>query len=103
MRSVLASTFHRSAAAATSISRAAAPALRSGSQCARTVVEPPVACMPNIGLLKASLTGACSTRTVLQSASSSSATSIGMAVSTPWPISDEPTMTVTRLSGVMRK
>ena len=38
------------AAAATSISRAAAPALRIGSQLARTVVEPPVAWMPNNGL-----------------------------------------------------
>ena len=45
-----AGTFHCVAAAATSIWRAAAPAWRSGSQCARTVVEPPVACMPNIGL-----------------------------------------------------
>ena len=49
VRSVAASSFHCAAAAATSISRAAAPALRSGSQNPRIVALPPVACMPNIG------------------------------------------------------
>jgi hypothetical protein len=47
------STFHVSAAAPISIARAAAPALRIGSQCPRTEVEPPVACMPKIGFANA--------------------------------------------------
>ena len=44
------STFHLFAAAAISISRAAAPAFASGSQEARTLVLPPVPCNPKIGL-----------------------------------------------------
>ena len=96
------SVFHLSAAAATSIARAVAPALRIGSQCPRTEVDPPVACMPNIGLLKAGSAPACLTLILDQSASSSSATSIGIAVCTPCPISDKPQITVIWLSDPMR-
>ena len=102
VRSSPVSSFQCAAAAATSISRAAAPAWRSGTQWARIVVLPPVACRPNIGLSKALSTGARSTLTRSQSASSSSAISIGIAVSTPCPISAEPHSTVMRLSGVIR-
>ncbi len=69
------STPHRAAAAPTSISRAAAPALRSGSQDCRTLDEPPVLIRPYFGLASA-----CTTRTSFQSASSSSATSTAMPV-----------------------
>src|SRR6266699_39268 len=48
--------------------------------------------MPNIGLVYALSAGANSILTLAQSASSSSATSIGRAVVTPWPISERSTM-----------
>ena len=71
------------AAAATSIARAVAPARRSWSQLIGIEREPPALCLPyTLGLI-----GACSTRTVDQSASSSSATIIGNDVLMPWPIS----------------
>src|SRR5678815_189166 len=46
--------------------------------------------------------GACSTRTWLQSQSSSSARTIGSEVHTPWPISECLSRIVTLLSGAMR-
>ena len=55
-----------SAAASFSISRAAAPAWRSGCMNARTLVLPPVPCMWNAGFWYASSTGAISTRTFRQ-------------------------------------
>src|SRR6266436_4900610 len=48
------------------------------------------------------LVGACSTFTFFQSTQSSSARIIGRAVMIPWPISDLPRVSVTRLSEVMR-
>jgi hypothetical protein len=69
------STFHPAAAAETSISRAAAPALRSGSQDWRTEDDPPVLIRPYLGSASA-----CTTRTPFQSASSSSATSTAIPV-----------------------
>src|SRR5581483_48427 len=77
------------AAAVSNISRAVAPALRSGSQDVTTLSLPPVSRLPNLGW-----SHACSTRMLDQSASSSSATSMGRAVLTPWPISDLLTHTV---------
>ncbi|PYP94374.1 MAG: hypothetical protein DMD34_08845 [Gemmatimonadetes bacterium] len=71
-------TFQVSAAAAISISRAAAPALRSGSNPVRTLRLPTVNWSPYAGSASA-----CATRTRVQSASSSSATIIGIAVRTP--------------------
>src|SRR3989441_4525189 len=71
------STFHVCAAAATSSSRAAAPALRSGVNAARTLVLPPVPCIPNMGFVYALSAGANSILILDQSASSSSARSIG--------------------------
>ena len=53
VRQSAASAFQVSAATAISIARAVAPALRIGSQCPRTEVDPPVACMPKIGLANA--------------------------------------------------
>src|SRR5437879_9328160 len=47
------STLHVCAAAATSSSRAAAPALRTRVNAARTLVLPPVPCMPNMGFVYA--------------------------------------------------
>src|SRR5881296_3846950 len=96
------STPQVSAAALTSISRAAAPALRSGVNAARTLVLPPVPCMPNIGLMYALSAGADSMRIFDQSASSSSASSIGSDVVTPWPISERSTTTTTLSSAPMR-
>src|SRR5215470_7566537 len=103
VRQSAASAFQVSAAAAISIARAAAPALRIGSQWPRTAVDPPVAWIPKIGLTKALSTPACSTRTRDQSASSSSAISMGMAVCTPCPISERPHTTVMSLLGAMRR
>ena len=77
-----AGTPHRAAAAATSIARAVAPARRSGMYELRVLWLPPVP------VLYLPLVGARATRTLLQSASSSSATIIGIAVHTPCPISD---------------
>src|SRR2546430_9361162 len=56
-------------------------------------VLPPVPCMPNIGLVYALSAGADSIRTFDQSASSSSASSMGNDVVTPWPISERSTTT----------
>ena len=50
---------------------------------------------PRMGSPKAGFAGACSLRTFDQSASSSSAMIMGIAVMMPCPISDWPTMTVT--------
>src|SRR2546426_9393323 len=58
--------------------------------------------MPNIGLVYALSAGANSIRTLDQSASSSSASSIGNDVVTPWPISERSTTTRTLSSAPMR-
>src|SRR3989441_3806938 len=58
--------------------------------------------MPNIGLVYALSAGADSIRTFDQSASSSSASSIGSDVVTPWPISERSTTTTTLSSAAMR-
>src|SRR2546429_6660837 len=58
--------------------------------------------MPNIGLVYALSAGANSIFTLVQSASSSSAMSIGRAVLTPWPISERSTTMSTLLSGLIR-
>src|SRR5213592_2351194 len=58
--------------------------------------------MPNIGFVYALSAGANSITIFDQSASSSSATSIGSAVATPWPISDRSTRISTLSSGLMR-
>src|SRR5436305_948523 len=58
--------------------------------------------MPNIGLVYALSAGANSIFTLVQSASSSSARSIGRAVVTPWPISERSTTMSTLLSGLIR-
>src|SRR5437660_2240318 len=87
-------TFHVSAAAEISISRAAAPARRSGSQPDCTLRLPTVIWSPYAGSASAWIT-----RTLCQSASSSSATIIGIAVRTPWPISERPVQMFTVPSG----
>src|SRR5881396_2207987 len=58
--------------------------------------------MPNIGLVYALSAGADSIRTCDQSASSSSASSMGNDVVTPWPISERSTTTRTLSSAPMR-
>src|SRR5213078_3731923 len=58
--------------------------------------------MPNIGLVYALSAGADSILSLVQSASSSSAMSIGNAVLTPWPISERSTTMSTLLSGLIR-
>src|SRR2546422_5248812 len=58
--------------------------------------------MPNIGLMYALSAGADSMRIFDQSASSSSASSIGSDVVTPWPISERSTTTTTLSSAPMR-
>src|SRR5258706_11589486 len=99
-RTSAAGTFHFSAAAATSIARAAAPALRNCSQELASAVLPPVPCAgPHRRLLYfAASAGAPSTRTCDQSASSSSATSVGQPGYVAWAISRCLTITVTVLS-----
>src|SRR5207247_990578 len=57
---------------------------------------------PNIGLMYALSAGADSIRTFDQSASSSSASSMGNDVVTPWPISERSTTTTTLSSAPMR-
>src|SRR5438876_7599380 len=89
-------TFQVSAAAPINISRAAAPAWRSGSNPERTLRLPTVNWSPYAGSASA-----CATCTRVQSASSSSATIIGIAVFTPWPISERPVQMVTAPSGVI--
>src|SRR5437016_576392 len=80
------------AAAVSSIWRAAAPISRMGDKKWRRLREPSVFCPPYV----ASSPTACTIRTRDQSASSSSATAIGSAVRTPWPISDRCATMVTR-------
>ncbi len=63
--------------------------------------EPPVIWMPKAGSLYWSPAGASAPRIWLQSASRSSAISIGSAVCTPWPNSRRLICTVTVLSGAM--
>src|SRR3989442_9410112 len=58
--------------------------------------------MPNIGFVYALSAGANSILILDQSASSSSASSIGSAVVTPWPISERSTITSTLSSAPMR-
>src|SRR6185436_9857746 len=81
----------------TSIARAVAAAGRSTCQLPDTLPLPPVPRRVYSGPVDA-----CSMRTVVQSASSSSATIIGSDVRTPCPISCLPTMIVTTPSGSMR-
>ncbi len=93
-------TFHRAAAAAMSIARAVAPARRR-SFCEALIERlAPVDMLPQTRLrLRFSCGGANSAFTLLQSHSSSSATSIGRAVKLPWPISDLATRMITVSSG----
>src|SRR6202051_2472087 len=93
------STFHCAAAACSSMSRAAAPALRIGSQDERTLELPPVPCIPNAGLKYSLAAGANSVRIVFQSQSSSSAAIMHSAVKMPCPISDLSIMMVTTSVG----
>src|SRR5256714_3698511 len=89
-------TFHARAAAVISISRAVAPALRKNSCEERIERLPPVDMSPHARLrARFSCGGANSALTLLQSHSSSSATSIGSAVKLPCPISDLATRIVT--------
>src|SRR5438445_137597 len=80
------------AAAVSSIWRAAAPISRMGCRKWRRLREPSVFCPPYV----ASSPRAWAILTRDQSASSSSATAIGSAVRTPWPISDRCATMVTR-------
>src|ERR1700675_2018330 len=89
------STFHCAAAAWSSMSRAAAPALRIGSHEDRTLELPPVPCIPNAGLKYSLAAGANSVWILFQSQSSSSAAIIQRAVRIPCPISDLSIMMVT--------
>ena len=77
--------------------RAAAPQRRMGSKKCRVLREPSVSWLPNFF----SSPGAWATRTRFQSASSSSATIIGMPVRTPCPISDRWQTMVTVPSSAM--
>jgi hypothetical protein len=63
----------------------------------RVLREPSVSWLPK----RFSSPGACTTRTRFQSASSSSATIIGMPVRTPWPISERWHVMLTVPSGAM--
>ena len=91
-------TFHSAAAAASSSCRPAAPAARMGSQLVGVAVLPPATC----AWYRDGSKSACSTRTLAQSTSSSSAMSMGSMVLIPWPISGFLAVMVTRLSAVMR-
>ena len=93
------STFHVSAAAVTSISRAVAPALRSGSHELRIALLPPVRMMRDH---PAGFSGMGPSRMVDQSASSSSARIRASPVWEPWPISDRSIVSVTIPSAPMR-
>src|SRR5207249_1907275 len=93
------STFHVSAAAVTSISRAVAPALRSGSHELRIALLPPVRMMRD---QPAGFSGMGPSRMVDQSASSSSARMRASPVWEPWPISDRSIVSVTIPSAPMR-
>src|SRR5688572_33314915 len=85
----LAGTPHVSAAAETSITRAVAPASRSTFHIPRTLLLPAVSCCPpKLGLpYFLASAGVHSVLIFVQSKSSSSATSIGIDVITPCPIS----------------
>ena len=85
--SVDASTPHCFAAAAISIARAAAPAPRITRYMSAMLVLPPVVMSLNTGSAYWSCAGAICTRTRSNGTSSSSATSMGSPVYTPWPIS----------------
>ena len=98
-----AGTSQRVPAAASSISRAAAPALRSTCWELRTERLPPVDMFPHARCRRMFSSGATySVLTLLQSHSSSSATSMGKAVDTPCPISALATRMVTESSGAIR-
>src|ERR1700720_2972090 len=101
VRQVDLSTVHCVAAAWSSMSRAAAPALRIGSHEDRTLELPPVPCIPNAGLKYSLAAGANSVRIFFQSQSSSSAAIIQSAVRIPCPISDLSIMIVTSSLGEM--
>jgi hypothetical protein len=93
-------TFQRAAAAAISMARAVAPARRKSFCDALMERLAPVDILPQTrSRLRFSWGGANSAFTLLQSHSSSSATSIGSAVKLPWPISDLATRMVTVSSG----
>src|SRR5205085_7180929 len=95
-----AGTPHCAAAAAISISRAAAPALRRYSCEDRTERLPPVDISPQARLRRRFSSGdGNSAVTLLQSHWSSSATSIGSAVVMPCPISERATRMMTASSG----
>src|SRR6266446_4049574 len=95
-----AETPHWRAAAAISISRAVAPALPTYSCELRTARLPPVDMSPHTRLrARFSCGGANSAFTLLQSHSSSSATSMDSAVKLPCPISDLATRMTTVSSG----
>ena len=95
-----AGTLHRAAAAAISISRAVAPARRRSFCEALMERLAPVDMLPQTrSRRRFSCGGANSALTLLQSHSSSSATSIGSAVKLPWPISDLATRMMTVSSG----
>jgi hypothetical protein len=94
-----AGTLQSCAAALTSIARPAAPTCRIGSQFIGVAMLPPANC-PKYFLSSKS---ACSILTLFQSASSSSAMSIGSIVLTPWPTSGSLAMIVTVPSAAMRK
>jgi hypothetical protein len=87
-RSSLAATPQCSAAAVMRRWRASAPARRSLSQPSRTLVLPPVTCVPSSVFVYCSPAGAASTRIDSTGTSSSSAISVGSDVYTPCPISD---------------
>jgi hypothetical protein len=92
-----AATPKRFAAAAISISRAAAPATRRRSKLPRTLELPPVTCSPYLSLSA----GACSARIFFQSGRSSSPRIMAKAVRTPCPISLSCTRKVTVSSGAI--
>ena len=77
--------------------RALAPQRRNGMNQWRVLREPSVSWLPYL----ASSPGACTTRTRLHSASSSSATIFGRLVRTPWPISERATTMLTVPSGAI--
>ena len=84
------------AAAVISIARAVAPDSRSVFHMPRTLLLPAVNCWPpKLGLPYFASAGAHSVLILFQSMSSSSATSIGIDVITPWPISSMVSVIVT--------
>src|SRR5690349_6985852 len=92
-------TFHFFAAASTSICLAVAPALRRRSHEWGTAPLPPVTCLSKL----AGSSGACTTFTLDQSASSSSATISGNEVLMFWPSSGFGERIVMIPSGAMDK